>query len=123
MNTYHLKKWNFPLITWSKEQVWILLTLGLFLCSPRLLRLADATAAPLDAGILSAIIMAILAFLVFKALTWWLVQHIWPVLGNYSKEHFERNFKALLSWQKVVIYLLFYLLLLFGFVATLAAIL
>jgi hypothetical protein len=123
MNTYHLKRWSFPPITWNKEQAWILLTLGAFLWSPHVLRMADATAAPLDAGILSAIIMAILAFLIFKALTWWLIQHIWPVLGNYSKEQFEANFKALIPWQKVIIYLLFYLLLLFGLVATLATIL
>lgn len=123
MVSYCLERWSWPRIVLKREWGVILLVLLLFFVSPGLLRMVDFTAAPLDAGVLSAVIIAILAFLVFKALTWWLILNIWPVLGEYSKEHFERNFKSLLSWQKVVIYLVFYLLLLFGFVATLAAIL
>lgn len=122
MLIYHLRQQRLPYI-FNKEQGLILLALVLFVLSPFVLRSIDMSAAPLDAGIISAIILAVLAFLVFKAITWWLVQNIWPVLGQYSKEHFDSNFKSLLSWQKIIIYLSFYLLLLFGFIATLAAVL
>jgi hypothetical protein len=81
----------------------------------------DITSAPIDVGALSAILMAVLALLTFKAITWWIIKIIWPVLAEYSQDHFERNFKSLLSWQKVIIFLGFYLLLLYSFVAALAA--
>lgn len=103
------------------EGSFILLVLSLFLIFPRVVRHIDITSAPADPGILSIVIMAVLAFLIFKAVTWWTIRIIWPVLAEYSEQHFERNFKSLLSWQKVVIYLAFYLLLLLGMIITLAA--
>ena len=105
----------------KKEHLAILTALLLFLYFPWFSRRIDITSAPIDPGALSAVIMAILSLMAFKAVTWWLINIIWPVLAEYSKEHFERNFKSLLSWQKVIIYLGFYLLLLYSFVATLAA--
>ncbi|MEJ7780375.1 MAG: hypothetical protein WKF68_12380 [Daejeonella sp.] len=105
----------------KKEHLVIFMALILFLYFPWLSRWIDITSAPIDPGALSAVIMAILSLLAFKAVTWWLINIIWPVLAEYSKEHFERNFKSLMSWQKVIIYLSFYLLLLYSFIATLAA--
>lgn len=105
----------------KKEYLVIGMTLIVFLYFPWLSRRIDITSAPIDPGALSAVIMAILSLLAFKAVTWWLINTIWPVLAEYSREHFERNFKSLMSWQKVVIYLSFYLLLLYSFIATLAA--
>ena len=105
----------------KKEHLTIIFVLVLFLYFPSLSRQIDITSAPIDPGALSAVIMAILSLLAFKAVTWWLINIIWPVLAEYSKEHFERNFKSLLSWQKVIIYLGFYLLLLYSFVGTLSA--
>lgn len=105
----------------KKEHLAIFFSLILFLYFPWVSRRIDITSAPIDPGALSAVIMAILALLAFKAVTWWLINIIWPVLAEYSKEHFERNFKSLPSWQKVIIYLGFYLLLLYSFVGTLAA--
>ncbi|WP_304064288.1 hypothetical protein [Pedobacter glucosidilyticus] len=107
----------------KKEHLSIIISLMLFVIAPVWLRLVDETAAPLDAGILSAILVAILAFLLFKALTWWLIENIWPVLGNFSKEQFHTHFNHLSSCQKIIIYLSFYLLLLYGFICTLIAIL
>ncbi|MHB1178209.1 MAG: hypothetical protein ACYCZO_07745 [Daejeonella sp.] len=105
----------------KKEHLAIFMVLVLFLYFPWLSRWIDITSAPIDPGALSAVIMAILSLLAFKAVTWWLINIIWPVLAEYSKEHFERNFKSLQSWQKVIIYLSFYISLLYSFVATLAA--
>jgi len=122
MIAYGLKKWRLPEIVYNKEHGLIMLVLMLFLFSSPVLRWVDFTAAPLDMGILSAILLAIFGFLLFKLLTWWLIRHVWPVLGEYSIEHFERNFKSLLSWQKVIIYLSFYLFLLYGFVFTFMAV-
>ena len=112
--------WHFPL---RKEFAGIIVIIILFLVFPGLVRLIDITSAPIDPGAFSAVILAVAALLLFKAVTWWLIQAIWPVLAEYSDQHFERNFKSLCSWQKVVIYLLFYVLLLYGFILVLAAIL
>jgi len=106
----------------KKEHLLIFSAFFLFLYFPGLSRWIDITSAPIDPGALSAVIMAILSLLAFKAVTWWLINIIWPVFAEYSNEHFERNFKSLQSWQKVIIYLGFYLLLLYSFVATLAGI-
>lgn len=111
-----------PQRIFKKEHLAIFSALFLFLFFPSLSRWIDITSAPIDPGALSAVIMAILSLLAFKAITWWLINIIWPVLADYSKEQFEQNFKSLSPWQKVVIYLGFYLLLLFSFIATLAAI-
>ncbi len=105
----------------SKEWASILVIVILFLFFPYLVRQIDVTAAAIDPGIFSAIILAASAVLIFKALTWWLIRTIWPVFAEYSSEHFERNFKSLFSWQKVLIYLSFYLFILFSFVLVLAA--
>lgn len=99
----------------------IFLSICSFLLFPWLSRHMDVTAAPVDPGIFSLVLTALLAFLVFKSVTWWAIRIIWPVFAEYSELHFERNFKSLLPLQKVMIYLGFYMLLLLGFVWTLGA--
>ena len=99
----------------------IFLSLVLFLLFPFLCRHIDVTSAPLDPGILSIMIMAVLTFLVFKAVTWMAIRIIWPVFAEYSEVQFEGNFRSLTQLQKVLIYLGFYMLLLFGMVFTLTA--
>ena len=112
--------WHFP---FRKELAGILIILLIFLLFPRLVRQLDYTAAPIDPGAFSAVILAISAMLIFKAVTWWLLKAIWPVFADYSDQHFERNFKSLLSLHKVLIYLVFYLAMLYGFVLVLVGIL
>lgn len=111
--------WIFPL---RKELGGILFIILIFFLFPYFIREIDVSAAAIDPGIFSAIILAVLAVLIFKTATWWLIKTIWPVFAEYSDEHFERNFKSLISWQKVVIYLGFYLLILYAFVVILASI-
>ena len=111
--------WHFPL---KKEFAGIFFILIAFLVFPRLIRLVDITSAPIDPGAFSAVILAVAALLLFKAVTWWLIKAIWPVFAEFSDHHLERHFKTLPSLHKVVIYLLFYLALLFGFVGVLAAV-
>src|SRR5690606_41171740 len=53
----------------------------------------------------------------------WVLHQHWPFLGEYAAEHFERNFKSLLSWQKVGVYLGFFLALLYAFVIALGTVL
>lgn len=105
------------------EPLSIVLLLLLFLAFPWLCRHVDATSAPLDPGVLSAVIMAVLSFLLFKAVTWQVIRVIWPVFALYSACDFEYDFRGLLAREKVLIYLGFYLLLLMGFVLTLMALL
>lgn len=99
----------------------IFFSLAGFLIFPWLSRRLDATAAPVDPGVLSLVLTALLAFLIFKSVTWWVIRIIWPVFAEYSELHFERNFKSLVPLQKVLVYLGFYLALLMGFVWTLGA--
>lgn len=90
---------------------------------PVLIRQFDSTAAAIDAGILSAIILAVIGVLIFKAMTWWLLRTIWPVFADFSTHHFERYYKYLTGLQKILIYLGFYLLIFYGFIAVLSVLL
>ena len=91
-----------------------------FLVFPYLVRLLDSSAAAIDPGVLSAIILSIAAVLFFQATTWWVIKAIWPAFAMYSRGQFENNFKSLPAGQKVLIYLGFYLALLYAFIAVLA---
>ena len=109
---------HFPL---RKEFAGIVVIILIFLLYPYFIRQIDVTAAAIDPGIYSAIILAVSAILIFKAATWWIIKAIWPVFGRYSDHHFEANFKSLTAGQKVIIYLGFYLLILFAFIQVLSA--
>ncbi|MGV3684473.1 MAG: hypothetical protein ACO1NS_02530 [Daejeonella sp.] len=91
-----------------------------FMVFPYLIRLIDSSAAAIDPGVLSAIILSIAAVLFFQATTWWVIKAIWPAFAMYSREQFERNFKTLGAAHKVIIYLGFYLALLYAFIGVLA---
>ena len=91
-----------------------------FIIFPYLIRLVDNSAAAIDPGVLSAIILSIAAVLFFQATTWWVIKAIWPAFAMYSCDHFVNNFKSLQASQKVVIYLGFYLALMYAFIAVLA---
>lgn len=110
--------WHFPL---RKEFAGIIVIILIFLIYPYFIRQIDVTAAAIDPGIYSAIILAVSTLLIFQAVTWWVIKAIWPVFANYSDYHFEANFKSLTAGQKVLIYLGFYLLILFSFIKILAA--
>jgi len=105
------------------EYVGILVALLLLLVFPPLIRMIDPSAAPIDPGVLSAILLAVVAILIFNSVTWWIIRAIWPVFAEYSNEHFTRNFKTLTPCQKVVIYLAFFFVFILSFVAALVAIL
>jgi len=110
--------WYSPL---SKEISGILLLILSFLIFPYVIRQLDGSAAAIDPGIFSAIILAAVAVLIFKSLTWWIIKTVWPVFAEYSTYHFEQNFRALPGKQKVLIYLGFYLTILYSFVSVMAA--
>jgi hypothetical protein len=119
----YLKQLFFPGQVQGKEYLGIAAVLLLFFVFPQLVRLLDVSAAPIDPGALSAIVMAVLAVLIFKLTTWWLIRIIWPALAVYANFHFETNFKSLLPCQKVIIFLSFYGFLLCAFILALTAIL
>ncbi|WP_177217030.1 hypothetical protein [Pedobacter insulae] len=107
----------------KKEYLGILIALLLFIIFPQMVRMVDNSAAPIDPGALSAILMAVLAMFIFKLATWWLIRMIWPIFAIYSIYHFETNFKHFTPWQKSIIFLSFYCFLLLGFILILVAIL
>ncbi len=91
-----------------------------FIIFPYLIRMLDSSAAAIDPGVLSGIILSIAAVLFFQATTWWVIKAIWPAFAMYSHDHFARNFKSLQAGHKVGIYLGFYLALLYAFIVVMA---
>jgi hypothetical protein len=105
----------------GREFVGIVIIVLIFILFPYGVRMIDSSAAAIDPGIYSAIILALSAILIFKAGTWWIMKVIWPIFADYSAHHFERNFKGLMPSLKVLIYLGFYLSIFYAFVIVLAA--
>jgi hypothetical protein len=101
------------------------ITLGLMLLlfikfSP-IVRWLDFSAAPIDLGILSVVLVAAFSVLTFMQLSLWLLHRNWPVLAEYAEYYLSGTFKSLESWQKVSFYMVFFLGLLLAFVVTLMA--
>jgi len=107
----------------SREFTGIIVIVLIFISFPYAVRVVDVTAAAIDPGIYSAIILALSAIMIFKAGTWWIIKVIWPVFAEYSTQHFEDDFHNLIARQKVLIYLGFYLSVFYAFVIVLAALL
>src|SRR5690606_7712181 len=91
-----------------KEYAALIAMLSLFFISPYLLRALDPTAATFDAGVLQVIIVTLIQFSIFMAVTWSVVNTIWPDLGRYFKIHFSGEFNTLSSWQRVKVSLFVY---------------
>jgi len=87
-----------------------------------LLRLADTTAAVVDIGVLSLVLLAAVALATFLAVSRRLLGLLWPVLRDYQRNHFSNNFKSLSPWQKITFYLVVFFGLLYAFVCCLAAV-
>lgn len=116
-----IKNYTFPAWYAKKEYLHIFLSLLLFLTFSWLAHYWDITSVPIDPDILSTVIMAILSLFLFKAITWLIIKALWPVMANYSRNHFNSNFNSLPASYKVIIFLSFYLLLLYAFVLSLVA--
>src|SRR5690606_34899462 len=84
-------------------------------------RLVDPIAAVVDIGALSLPLLGLLSGLAYIAISHWLLGLIWPVFRDFRKHHFEPIFKSLRPWQKIILYLCCFFLLLYVFVACLAA--
>jgi|GEM_PF-5465649 len=106
-----------------KITITALLSLLLFLKFPPVIRMLDYTAAPLDAGIVSAILLVIPSVLTFILMSHLLIEKCWPVLHDFANDYLERCFKQLCPWQKVSVYLVFHLGLLYAFVLLTMAVL
>ena len=109
-----------PGLTLRKDLAGILVALMAFLLFPYLIRGLDPTAASIDPGMLSGILLAIAAVLIFKAVSWWLIKVIWPVLALYATVRLSLHFESLTPLQKVLISLGAYLLILYAFLFSLA---
>lgn len=112
--------WHFP---FRKELADIIVVMLTFIVFPYLIREVDGSAAAIDPGILSAIILAATAVLIFKAMTWRIIVSIWPAFAEYSDRQLESNFRLLTAYQKVIIYLSFYMLIFYAFILVLSALL
>ena len=122
-NTANWLKELSTLMRKHREYIGIATAVFILLIFPPVIRLYDPVAAPIDAGALSAILMAVVAVLIFLSATWFFVRTIWPVFADYSENAFQTDFKQLASWQKIKVYLSFYLFVAGLFAAALASIL
>ncbi|RZK48029.1 MAG: hypothetical protein EOO99_11655 [Pedobacter sp.] len=118
----YIKKLLFTGISVPKEFRFISVWLTLFFSFPYFIRKVDPTAAAIDPGALSAVVMTVFTLLLFKACTWWLIRHIWPAFAIYANYHFQTVYKLLPEWQKITLFLGFYVLLLYAFIFILHAI-
>lgn len=117
-----LSKWELPL--GRSLLVWLVLPLVVlaFIISGPVLRLVDPFAASPDIGILGLLVFGLLSGLAMVIISRWLLELLWPVFREFRKHHLEPIFKSLLPWQKLIIYLACYFLLLYALVASLAAV-
>lgn len=121
-----LKQWRIIVENMARrhnEYLGLIIALLLLYFFPILIRKIDPSAAPIDPGILSGIVLAVVAVLVFNSVTWWLIRAIWPVFADYSNTFFSTDFQSLLPWQRVCIYLCFFLYFVSSFLLALVAIL
>ena len=120
-------------LRWSSPRAWpiwrwlgtAIAMIGLFVLFAwvgPLLRLADPTAAVVDIGALSLVLLAVVALAAFLAVSRWLLGLLWPVLRGYQQNHFSNNFKSLSPWQKITFYLVIFFGLLYAFVCCLVAV-
>jgi len=91
-----------------------------FILFPYIIRVVDTSAAAIDPGVLSGILLSIAAVLFFQATTWWVIKAIWPAFATFSRDQFGGAFKRLPGRQKVLVYLGFYLAILYAFIVVLA---
>lgn len=101
----------------------ILASLLLFMYASPLLRKLDPLAAVLDLGIISILFFSLLAYLTFIAISHWLLDILWPAFRTFYQQDFTHTFQKLPSWQKIIIYLISYFLLLYACIILLAALL
>lgn len=92
-----------------REYISILVCFLILLYVPDVLRLLDPTAAPIDLGVISAIVLACITLMIAKSVVWGLLKSIWSSLADYSNKFFTADFQSLSPCQRVVIYLSFYL--------------
>lgn len=117
-----LSKWKLPVD--RSSFVWFVLPMVVlaFILSGPVLRLVDPFAASPDIGILGLLVFGILNGLAMVIISRWLLELLLPVFREFRKHHVEPIFKSLLPWQKLIIYLACYYLLLYALVASLAAV-
>ena len=96
--------------------------LALLVHAGPLLRWLDPTAAVVDVGALSLVLLAVVALAAFLTVSHWLLGLLWPVLRDYHRHFFSNNFKSLLPWQKITFYLVIFFGLLYAFVCCLVAV-
>lgn len=95
---------------------------GLFFFSGPLLRLVDPVAAVVDIGVLSLLLLGLLCGLAVVVVSHWLLGLLWPVFRDFGRNHVESVFNSLPSWQKIVIYLGCYFLLVYALVCCVVAV-
>ena len=72
---------HFRRIPFNMELKGLIISALSFILFPFLIRLVDTTAAAIDPGVLSGILLAIAAVLFFQATTWWVIKAIWPCMA------------------------------------------
>ncbi|MGS2760889.1 hypothetical protein [Sinomicrobium sp. M5D2P9] len=99
---------------WMKQAVLILLLLSAFLYAGPLLRLADSTAATVDAGTLSLLLLVLLGVAACHLLAGLLAAQLYRSFRRLLDSAFTTHSLKLNPWQHVCIYLAGYISLFWG---------
>lgn len=108
-----LKNWN--------EFVTVPVALGLFWFIRPIMRYIDPTAGVFDLGIIHVFFAGLVIYLLVIAAVWLIVRLTYKVLYIYLDVQFEVDFKTLSNYQKCVLSLGFFSIVLLGFSITLAS--
>jgi hypothetical protein len=73
--------------------------------APRLIQGDNPALGLVDQGMWVLLILALLAFLMICATSWWLIKHFWMLLGLPSLEQMVLQFNRLQAWQQLSFFL------------------
>lgn len=97
----------------NPQILWLLILLIIWAVSIPILRWIDPTAAVFDAGIFQIPIYGTILFVFALFISWQVLRVIYSSMHTYLKTEFKNDFKTLLPWQKTLVSLSVFFLLLF----------
>lgn len=105
-----------------QEHLLGLILFFILIFSPGWIHRLAPTAAWIDAGIWSLLLLSILTFLVLLSISYWLIKRSWALLGLPSISSMVLQFRFLSLWQQFVFYWLCFALLLLSSILCLIAV-
>lgn len=100
----------------------LIVLLILWFITSCLLQYIDNGREGLDQNIWLLILLSLICFVTIASLAWWLLKHLWVMLGLPPLKFMVSQFSTLILWQQLSLYWLSYALLLLAALGCLSAI-